>query len=91
MEGEIEITKVIDLSLEELNRAQIKHPGWPDDKIHAAAILGEESGELLQACIDYEYEKEPGDDEKYDHHMRRMQEEAVQCGAMAIRFLLHLK
>ena len=65
----------------ELDRARAKFPAWPDDKIHAAAILGEEAGELLQAALDYTYT---------NGEFERMREEAVQCGAMAIRFLLNL-
>jgi hypothetical protein len=83
MDGE----KVIDLIFEELKRAEIKHPSWPTDMIHASAVIGEESGELTQACLDYHYKEK----EKEIYGTSRMQEEAVQVGAMAIRFLLNLK
>ena len=62
----------------ELERAKDKHPHWPDDPLHAVAVLNEESGELTQATLDFAYAA--GD-------LERMREEAVQCGAMAIRFL----
>ena len=65
----------------ELQRAKQKHPIFPDDPIHAAAILGEESGELTQAALDFVY---------HNGTIERMKEEAVQCGAMAIRFLENL-
>lgn len=41
---------------QEVERAEAKHPNWPADPIHAAAIVGEESGELLQATVQYTYE-----------------------------------
>ncbi len=66
--------------LKEIIAAEKKHPAWPDDPIHAAAILAEESGELTQAAIDFYYS---GGDRN------RMIDEAVQCGAMVIRFLMN--
>jgi hypothetical protein len=79
--------KVIALIQKELEQAIGKHPKWPTDMIHAAAVIGEESGELTQACLDYHYKEK----EKEIYGTSRMQEEAVQVGAMAIRFLLNLK
>ncbi|MDR2744410.1 MAG: hypothetical protein LBB66_04340 [Desulfovibrio sp.] len=67
---------------DELVEASEKHPDWPSDVVHAAAILQEEAGELIQAALDYYYGK--GD-------KRRLIEETVQCGAMAIRFLLNIE
>jgi hypothetical protein len=62
----------------ELSQARKKFPYWPTDLIHASAIVGEESGELLQASLKYTYEK--GSIEDCD-------KEAIQCLAMCIRFL----
>jgi hypothetical protein len=67
--------------LSELSRAEEKHPEWPADVVHAAAILNEEAGELIQAALDFHCGK--GD-------KLRLIEEATQCGAMALRFLVHL-
>lgn len=67
--------------LEELLEAEEKFPGWPMDVIHAAAIATEEKGELLKAAIDFYYGR--GTREK-------MLKEAVQVGAMAMRFLINL-
>ena len=64
--------------------AQQKHTVWPSDPIHASAILNEEAGELTQACIDFYFNHQPSD---YD----RMREEAIQVGAMALRFLENLE
>ena len=39
----------------ELVQAKAKHSYFPDDPIHAAAILAEESGESTQAALDFVY------------------------------------
>lgn len=70
--------------LDELDRAEIKHPSWCCDAVHGSAILAEESGELTQAAIDFHYNGGSEEDRK------RMRAEAIQCGAMALRFLLAL-
>lgn len=62
----------------ELGSAEIKHPVWPEDQIHGAAIVGEEAGELLQAALKFRYEK---------GRYYQMHREAVQVGATALRFL----
>jgi len=64
----------------ELDRARRKFPSWPSDIVHAGAIVGEEAGELLQACLQATYERRPDSDEL----MRR---EAIQTAAMCVRFL----
>lgn len=66
------------LILEELKKAKTKWPKWVDDPVHAAGILAEESGELMQAALDFCYS---GGD------FAKMVFEAAQVGAMAIRFL----
>ncbi len=70
--------QAVNLAIEELARAEKKHPEWPTDPVHASAIVGEEAGELTQACLQFYYEGKPG---------VRMKEEAAQVAAMAIRFL----
>ena len=64
--------------LRELSRAKGKWPDWPIDPVHAVAVLAEESGELVQAALDYCYS---GGD------IDRIRDEAIQCGAMAVRVL----
>ena len=64
----------------ELDRATRQHPEWPDDIIHAAAILAEETGELVKACLELVYF---GGDE------RSVRNEVVSVAAMAERFMLH--
>lgn len=77
----------------EVQKAEDKHPSWPvkknrhpdavfyDDFVYAAAIVSEESGELLRAAIQYQYEG------AQPHEMLK---EAKQTGAMALRFLKNL-
>lgn len=64
----------------EMRSAEEEHPNWPEDKIHAAAIVVEEAGELVQSALQFTYEKG-----KY----YRMHNEAIQVGATALRFLLN--
>ena len=70
----------MNLIYKEYEAAVEKHPDWPIDPIHAAAILAEEAGELVQACLDYVYRDSDG---------KAAIEEATQCGAMALRFLIN--
>lgn len=71
-----------DLMFIELEKAIEKHK-WPTDIIHAAAVVGEESGELTQAANDHIYES--GD------NIEAMKLEAAQTAAVAIRFLMNLE
>ena len=63
----------------ELDRAMRQHPEWPNDIIHAAAVVVEEAGELMKACLDLVYF---GGDE------RSIRNEIVSVAAMAERFML---
>lgn len=77
-----EITTVlIKEILDELIRAENKFPYWPEDKIHAAAIVNEESGELIRATIQLQYE---------NGSLIDVRIEAVQTAAMCIRLLKNL-
>jgi len=64
----------------ELDRATRQHPEWPDDIIHAAAIIMEEAGELMKACLDLVY---------FGGSERSIRNEVVSVAAMAERFMLH--
>lgn len=69
--------------LNEVERATVKFPTWPTDPLHALAVLGEEYGELNKAVLQAVYEPHkstPAD----------VREEAIQCAAMAVRFLMSL-
>jgi len=71
---------IIDI-INELRRAEAIHPGWPEDKIHAMALVCEEAGEALQAAVDTVY----GGD-----HAGELRNELIHAGAMVIRALMHL-
>lgn len=73
---------VTDLIFSELRKAEKKHPGWPDDVIHAVAIMVEEAGEAMQAALDVHYRGRDIED---------LRIELAQTGAMAIRALIHLE
>lgn len=65
----------------EIEKAQSKFPFWPSDIIHAAAIVNEESGELIRAALQQKYESGT---------IIECKKEAIQTAAMAIRFLINL-
>lgn len=71
--------EIMSLVIEELDKAEKKHPHFPTDVIHASAIIAEEAGELSAAALQVTYEN--GD---WDNVLK----EAVQTTAMGIRFLL---
>jgi hypothetical protein len=69
----------IQLILAELDRARELHPNWPTDPIHAAAIVAEESGELVRAALRLTYEGGYGGE---------MTTEAIQTAATCVRLLM---
>lgn len=73
---------VVAAVLKELDKAEHKYPEWPTDYIHKAAIVQEEAGELTRAALQHCYENGSAED---------MKKEAVQTGAMALRFLLNMR
>lgn len=66
---------------EELRRAQAKFPQWPDDLLHGCAIMQEESGEAVRACLQCVYDGRP---------LMEYRKELVQTAAMAVRCLVDL-
>lgn len=78
----IGLAKIETMVAEELNRAIMAYPNWPDDLVRCAAFVAEEAGELIKAAN--EYDDGTGS-------INEMREEAVQTAAMAIRFLLNLE
>jgi len=80
----LDIHLLLDAILNELERAENKFPKWPADIVHAGAIVSEESGELIRACLNREYAKGGESDAQL---LDECQKEAVQTGAMAFRFL----
>lgn len=76
--------KILHEIIEEYFSAKDKFPAWPADKIHAAAVVAEECGELVKAAVDHEYPECRKDGRDTVDQMRR---EAIQTAAMCIRFL----
>ncbi len=74
---------IAEMLIAEVGKATKKFPIWPTDPLHAVAILNEEVGELNQAILQTIYEPEKSD--KYD-----VRDEAIQAGAMLIRFMMSL-
>lgn len=72
---------IIEMIFNELRFAEKKHPGWPVDVVHAAAILAEEVGEVVKDALDVHYRSIPVDN---------LKKEVAQVGAMAIRMLQNL-
>lgn len=66
------------LIVSELKRARGKFPRWTADTVKAAAIVAEESGELIRAAL--QHCDEGGSMEACDA-------EAIQTAAMCVRFL----
>ncbi len=69
--------------LEELKKAKVKFPSWPDDPVHAAMVVAEESGELVKDVNELVYEPEKTNKEN-------VRKEALQTAVTAIRFLLSM-
>ena len=67
----------------ELGRAAEKFSRWPDDPIHATAVIIEEAGETMKAALEACYEPHKSGPD----HVRA---EAIQTAAMCLRFLLSL-
>ena len=82
--SEEELAQAVGLLVEELHRAVCLHPTWKRDPIHAAALISEEAGELVQAANDF---YDSGSRSEWEH----MRQEAAHTGAMVLRFLLALK
>ena len=66
------------MMLDELVRAEKKHPVWPTNPIKQIAILAEEAGEALKEVLDWEEGK---------GNPQKVIDEVVQTGAMCFRFL----
>lgn len=73
--------QILILVMAELDRAAKLHPAWPDDLVHAAAILAEEAGETLRAANTFN---------KTRSGKNEIITEAVQTAAMAIRLLQNI-
>ena len=80
---------IMDDLLKELKRAKKKFPSWPDHPAAQAGIVVEEAGELMQACLQWKYERSP-QAEGQAQQREQMRKEAIQTAVTAIRFLENL-
>jgi len=78
----MEVHAIIEAALDEVARAEVKHPEWPQDLIHQAAIISEESGEMVRATLQAHYEDGP---------IGNVYTEAIHTLATTIRLLKNLK
>lgn len=69
---------VINMILDEVKRAETKHPKFAADPVHRAAVVCEEAGELVRASLQYEYERGP---------LSEVLKEAIQTAATCVRIL----
>lgn len=74
------LDKIYALVIDEYTRACKKHPNWPTDQVHAAAVMIEEAGETMRATLNEHYEAGTKEDTN---------KEAIQTAAMCIRFLMN--
>lgn len=75
---------------EEHRRAKKAHPVWPDHIVARAGIVCEEAGELMQAALEFKYER-CKEGKTSQQQIEAMKHEAVQTAVTAIRFLENLK
>ncbi|WP_219332650.1 hypothetical protein, partial [Oenococcus oeni] len=68
----------IEMIDEEYAKAVGKHPEWPNGAVYAAAIVMEESGELIRSAVQYNME---------GGSIEAMEKEAIQTIVTSIRFL----
>jgi len=100
-----EIAIILEEVVQEFISAQKQHPHWPDDLIHGATILAEESGEVVKAALQYTYEPHTALQYTYEPHtalqytyephkgtnLYDLEKELIQTAAMAIRNLVHIR
>jgi NTP pyrophosphatase (non-canonical NTP hydrolase) len=71
--------EVIEAIRAELAKARKKFPRWPTTAVKSAAIVCEESGELIRAALQHEDE---------NGMLTACDKEAIQTAAMCVRFLM---
>ena len=76
------LTKYSNMILAEYRRAKDLHPLWPDDIIHAVAIMCKESGEAIRSALNMQYE---------DWNIEDVEKELIQTAAMCLRCLVNLE
>jgi NTP pyrophosphatase (non-canonical NTP hydrolase) len=77
------VENVMSLIAAEVEKATAKFPTWPNDPLHALAVLGEEFGELTKDMLQLTYEP-------HKTSAENVRKEAIQTAAMAVRLLMSL-
>lgn len=72
---------VIEKIVEELKRAEEKHPVYPNNIFEQLAIMQEEAGEVTKAVLHHTYENASLED---------VRDELIQTAAMCIRMLKNM-
>lgn len=73
--------KIVFDILDEVKRAEEKHPKWPGDKVYAATIVSEENGELTRAALQFVLE---------GGKIEEVYKEAAHTAATSIRLIKNL-
>jgi hypothetical protein len=81
--GAVDLQRIVLRVVAEVERATAKFPMWPDDPMHALAVLGEEYGELRKEMLQLTYEPHKTSSDA-------VRKEAEHTAAMAIRLLMSL-
>lgn len=77
---------ILRLVMQEVVRAEKLHGVLPRDTVRAAAIAGEEMGEVFEAALDAtRYLSQP-----YEERLRHLRDEWVQLAAVALRAIEHI-
>lgn len=72
---------VIEKIIEELKRAEEKHPVYPSNIFEQLAIMQEEAGEVTKAVLHQKYE---------NGSLEEVENELIQTAAMCIRMLKNM-
>ena len=81
--GAVDLQRIVLRVVAEVERATAKVPTWPDDPLHALAVLGEEYGELTKEMLQLTYEP-------HKTSTDAVRKESEHTAAMAIRLLMSL-
>jgi len=82
-------TGILDDVMKEYRRSKKKSPSWPDHPAAQAGIVVEEAGQLMQASLQWKYERAESNDDQASQR-QKMRCKAIEVAASAIRFLENL-
>lgn len=77
----VNLNKILDEAIEELQRAKDMYPEWPVDIVHATSIMVEESTEALKSANEWRWSQKDGT-------LADVRKETIQTIAMCFRLLL---